>query len=427
MRGATLFSIVSIWLVGCGAEPAQENGEGASATAEGSVVATVHELASPAPVGSFGPELTTGPDGEVILSWLETLDPEDRQKARLRWSRLGDEGWGEPREVPVGEKLFANWADRPHIVPVGEGRLVAHWLEMVGDGTYTYGIALGHSSDGGTSWRPAGWLHDDLSPQEHGFASWIVDGEGLRAVWLDGRAMGDGGPMQLRALRLDPANPKGEGPGRTATVLDARVCECCDTDTVMTPTGPVVAYRDRGDEEVRNIGIVRHGAEGWGEPTFVHDDGWAIHGCPVNGPALAAAGEGLAVAWFTLGNDETPRVRLALSDDGGTTFGEPIEVSAGDGKPLGRVDLELDAGGTAWVLWLDERSEDRAEVRLRPIGPGGEIGQSVVVAETAASRAAGVPRLARRGDTLIVAWVETGTDKDAPRQVRTARLSVGRV
>ena len=40
------------------------------------------------------------------------------------------------------------------------------------------------------------------------------------------------------------------GPG---VPLDDRVCECCSTSAAMTANGPVIVYRDRSADEVRDI------------------------------------------------------------------------------------------------------------------------------------------------------------------------------
>ena len=79
--------------------------------------------------------------------------------------------------------------------------------------------------------------------------------------------------------------------------LDARVCDCCQTAAVATQRGLLVAYRDRGPDEVRDISVVRFESGRWTEPHPLHSDGWKIAGCPVNGPAMDATsdhvGEGL--------------------------------------------------------------------------------------------------------------------------------------
>ena len=47
----------------------------------------------------------------------------------------------------------------------------------------------------------------------------------------------------------------------------------------------LVAYRDRSQTEMRNIGILH--VQG-GTPRVLNEDGWRINGCPVNGPRLDA-------------------------------------------------------------------------------------------------------------------------------------------
>jgi hypothetical protein len=146
----------------------------------------------------------------------------------------------------------------------------------------------------------------------------------------------------------------------------------------------------------------------------VASDGWEIRGCPVNGPALAARGERVAVAWFT-GADPGARVRVAFSDDGGATFAAPVEVD-GDG-PAGRVDGELDDAGGALVSWLGLRGE-AGEIRWRRVSPTGDAGPTRTLAATTARRSAGVPRLARYEGRAVLVWVDQGERG----RVRAARL-----
>ena len=35
--------------------------------------------------------------------------------------------------------------------------------------------------------------------------------------------------------------------------IDARVCDCCQTDAAMTSEGAVLIYRDRSDDEIRDL------------------------------------------------------------------------------------------------------------------------------------------------------------------------------
>ncbi len=357
----------------------------------------------PTGAGAMAPHLVAD-GGDLLLSWLEP-------SYRLLVSRLHDGAWSAPAVVAEGTNFFANWADVPKVAVAGDGTLWAHWLAKLGEGTYAYGIFLARSTDGGTTWQPRGTLHDDGTETEHGFVAYAPEGVGLRAVWLDGRAMLDEGPMALRSAWLSES----VGP---AEILDARVCECCSAELAATSEGAVAFYRDRSLDEVRDVGVTRRGATGWTEPELLHDDGWEIPGCPVNGPAADARGDELAVAWFTAA-DEQPRVRIAFSGDGGATFSEPTLL---DGEsPLGRVDLTLAADGEAWVSWL-ATAGDVAALRVARVAASGEA-QTQTVATTEASRASGVPRLARAGDEVYVAWVEGAAGR--PSEVRMARLAPG--
>jgi len=384
-----------LFFVGYSCTPAPELEE-SIARADG-----LKTLAAPTGPDSMAPHLTVDGD-ELILSWLEPSH-------RFLMSRLAAGVWSTPTLIAEGDNFFANWADVPKVGVAGDGTLWAHWLAKTGDATYAYGIFLARSTDRGTTWEPMGTLHDDATPTEHGFVAYAAEGEGLRAVWLDGREMEHGGPMTVRSALL------GETVG-PAAVLDDRVCECCPTAAAATSRGTLALYRDRSETEVRNIGLSRFDGETWSPTTDLNDDGWVIPGCPVNGPAMDAAGEDVAVAWFTV-VDEAPRVQLVFSPDGGTTFEAP-QIIDGE-QPLGRVGLALDNDASAWVSWLAVRG-DVAELKLANYTRSGP-GRALTVAETGASRASGIPRLARAGDALYIAWVETVDDE--PSAVRLATWS----
>lgn len=384
-------------------------------------------LDPPAGPGAMAPNLTlTGnATGDVLLTWLEPVDPRDKEKGhRLRISRLSGERrlWSAPVTIAAGTDFFANWADFPGVAVGPKGGLAAHWLARNGPGPYDYAIQLARSADGGATWKPAGILHADGTPAEHGFVAWVAEPTGLRAFWLDGREMakaggshdshGGHGPgaMTLRTAGIDSSSPE--------EAVDTRVCECCQTDSAWTADGPIVVYRDRSDQEVRDIYRVRRTPAGWSNPTPVHADNWKIPGCPVNGPAVAADGRNVVVAWFT-GAENRPRVKVAFSQDAGERFGPPVEVDAG--RPLGRVDVVLDGQGGAVVSWLAAEGEGAA-VHLRRV-KGGKAGPAVSAAATGAGRSSGFPRLVRAGDTLYLAWVEDGPVS----KVRVASLPVAAV
>jgi len=200
------------------------------------------------------------------------------------------------------------------------------------------------------------------------------------------------------------------------TQLDERVCECCQTSAAITAAGIIAVYRDRSEKEVRDIDFVTQQRGSWSAPRAVYADNWEINGCPVNGPSVAAAGERVAVAWYT-GAGDSPRVKVAFSNDSGATFARPIEVD--DGETLGRVDTLLLPDGSALVCWLAGTAEGGA-IKVRRVLTDGSLGAPAVIARTDISRSSGFPRMVRLGDEVYFAWTEFGK----PSHVRIATASV---
>lgn len=379
------------------------------------IAATLTEIPSPAGPDSAMPQLAVAADGRVLASWLEKRAEGGH---RFRFAAFEGSGWSAPVTIAEGDRFFANWADVPSIAALADGTLAAHWLERSGPDTYAYDVRVRVSRDGGRTWSAAVSPHHDGTQTEHGFVSmYDQPGGGLGLIWLDGRDFAEHAShgmeamqaeMSLRATSFDGDVPRPE------VLVDGRVCECCPTTAGPVTGGIVVAYRDRGPEEVRNIAVARLIDGRWSAPAHVYDDNWQIPGCPVNGPALDTDGAArVALAWFTAPGAQA-HVRVAFSADGGATFGDPIEV--GEGAPLGRVDSVLLSDGGALVSWI-EQADQGADWRVRRVAPDGTRGPSVRIAALAATRASGYPRMMRAGDTLTFAWTDAG---DAP-QVRTAR------
>jgi hypothetical protein len=259
------------------------------------------------------------------------------------------------------------------------------------------------------TWSKPVTPHTDQTQTEHGFVSLSpgLAAGSVRAVWLDGRNYAD--PHADPAfMTLRHAEIAADGSLTAEVELDPRTCDCCQTSTAVTQSGVAVAYRGRTTDEIRDIRVVRLGEQGWSNPSVVHSDGWVIPSCPVNGPAIAATGNLVAVAWFTAAND-SPRVMLAFSDDGGESFEAPIQV-AGSGEiggSLGRVDLALDPDGVALVSWLHER-EGIGALMLAAFDLDGSRSGTTVVPQLDGGRATGFPRMALRSGEILFAWPEPG-------------------
>ncbi len=371
------------------------------------VAQAVSEIASPAAVGSGEPNLTVGDDGRLYLSWIEPFD----DGHALRFAVREGAGWSAPRTIATGRDWFVNWADFPALAALGDGTLAAHWLAKSGPGTYAYDVWLAVSRDGGETWSEPVRPHGDGTRTEHGFVSLVPAGDRFGVAWLDGRetAAQPPGPMTLRYTTLDREGRVGQ-----ERLIDERVCDCCQTEVVRTADGLAAFFRDRSTGEIRDIYVALGSGDDWSESRAVHDDGWKIAACPVNGPAAAASGDDLAVAWFTVAAGGEGQVKLTFSGDGGRSFGSPLRVDGGN--PLGRVDLLLHDDGSALVSWLE--LGETAEIRVRRVEPSGALGEPRVAVTTSGARSSGFPRLARLGGEVFLAW----TAAEEPAQVRTGVL-----
>jgi hypothetical protein len=299
----------------------------------------------------------------------------------LRFVTISGEKTSAPREIAKGN-LLVNRADFPSIAVAGKA-MVAQWSTRNGHGAMVH---VARSTDGGATWTKPATPHP-AKVSEFGFVSLSPQGD---ALWLDGRNLKGGeegeGDMELHFATLPFAKDE---------ALDHRVCDCCQTSLAMTSSGPIVAYRDRSPEEIRDIAVMRKTANGWTAPKIVHADGWKMTGCPVNGPQLDARDARVAIAWFTAANQH-PRVYAAFSNDAGATFSAPLQLDLG--KPAGRVDLALLASGDAAVTWVEQRGE-KTMLFARRIGSTGTLGKPLEVGE-----ARGFPRLAISKENVGIAW-----------------------
>lgn len=408
-------------------------------------------IPSPAVSKSGEPQLTASDRG-VLFSWID----HDGSKTTLRFAERTPAGWTEPRTVASGENWSINAIDAPSVLRLSDGTLAAQWLQKGGSGMHANEVRLSYSKDDGQSWAASFTPYRGATQKERLFASLFqMPGAGLGLIWLEGGtmppatgnaertarnhssgtdhaqqppsaqqghkghegrgAMAGSGTMTLRFASFDTAwKQTAEMP------IDLRVCECCSTAAVVTSEGVLAAYRNRSDDEIRDIYASRFAQGRWSEPAVVHADNWRIQACPINGPALSARGANVAIAWFTVKQDQG-HAYAAFSRDGGRSFGQPIRLD--DSASLGRVDVEMLPDGSAFATWI-EFADGRSRFRARRVATDGARSAPVTLAGVAGGRASGSPRVARHGDELVFAWPEGSGDA---LQVRTAvvRLPTG--
>jgi hypothetical protein len=376
---------------------------------------TVQPVEFPVGARSVEPQITNGAGG-TILSWIE----QSGKAATLRYAQRVRDGWSTPQTAASGTDWFVSWADVPSVLRLGDGTLVANWYRNTNIEQEAYDLWMSYSRDAGKTWAKPFTPHHDRTKTQHGFASLFeMPGKGLGVVWLDGRENElntehpENAAIMLRYASFDP-----QWKQTADDVVNLRVCDCCQTSVATTADGVIAAFRDRSDKEIRDIFVTRFEDGKWNEPSPVHDDGWEIDSCPVNGPAVSARGRNVATAWFTAKNNQG-QAFASFSGDGGRTWGAPIRLD--DGASLGHVDVEMLDDGSAVASWV-EFAGQRRSFRMRRIEAGGAKSPAVEISGNGAGPVSGYPRMTRDGKDLLFAWTESmgADDEDAAQQIKGA-------
>jgi hypothetical protein len=241
-------------------------------------------------------------------------------------------------------------------------------------------IKIARSRDGGRTFGAAASLQSTGAAGDRGWHAFALDDRGeAHVVWLDHRGL-----AEARATARDGAaggtapdaahQHKGEHDGvamaqrsglRYARVgartsadreLAAGVCYCCKTAIVALPAGRLLsAWRHVYDGNLRDIAFTesRDGGATFSPVARVSEDGWAINGCPDDGPALAAAADGrVHVAWPTVipGDPPVGAIFYAAKGEAGG-FGARVRVpTLGSPKPS-HPQVAVDGAGQLFVAW----------------------------------------------------------------------------
>ena len=353
-------------------------------------------------------------DGSLSLTWISSNEDE---KATLNFSQLKDGEWTNSQEVATGSDWFVNWADFPtHAI---SGNLIlTSYLEKSASGNYTYDVVLSLQKLSGEKIKDDFILNTDGVEAEHGFVSIVAkDNEGFYVTWLDGRNTvendldGNHKPMTIRFAEITTS-----GDVINENELDSSACDCCQTSITYSEKGPIVVYRDRSEEEVRDIYVTRNINYGWESPVSVHDDGWVIYGCPVNGPKIVSNSNNLAVSWFTA-SDGKPTVNLSFSESFGSSFGSPIKIN--DHNAIGRVDTAFLNEKEVIVSYM-EGDDDGTYLRIKKVSIDGKVSDPITVSKIDSGRGTGVPQLEILDDEIFIVWTVFENENN---QLKTVKLN----
>jgi hypothetical protein len=262
-------------------------------------------------------------------------------------------------------------------------------------------LQLSRSLDGGRRFESPLRVNEDR-PISHSFDGLAVAPDGTVLVtWIDGH---EG--------RKDPATWVARVAERGTRVEAIRkvgddTCVCCRVDAA-TGAGDLVALTWRrvfpGDVRDMVMALSRDGGRTFGDATLVSADHWKINACPHRGGAVGLDAKGrVYMSWYTEGTDIRPDLKFAVSTDG-QRFGPPRRLHTSATSIPDQARMAVDPAGRAVIVW-EESTAVRRRILLRYTLDGGRTLSPVRVMSSAIK--AYSPDIAFAPDgSFLVAWHE---------------------
>lgn len=333
-------------------------------------------------------------DGAVVLAWVD-----DRDGTRAVWARRSPDGgisWPDP---PVRFGGDGAVAEHPDLVCDGSSAILA-WEDYRDGERINPNVYLAVSPDGGATWRPEqGVTGDELGAWSH-LAPRLAAANGrVHVTWY-------GDELGAYDVFTNSSSDGGETFADVPPRLDA------DPPGSAWSAHPVVATDGSGDAVVvawedRRSGVVdlyvaasETGGLAFDERRLDDSDEADSYA-----PALHVGSGFVHAAWHDRRDGEAYEVYVARSTDGGSSFEEPIRVSAGE--PAGTVDAVLPqlgwSEGALQVTWYGAAGGGY-HVMHRLVRDGVPSGEPVRLDHAPGAAKARYPRLAVSGADVVVAW-----------------------
>lgn len=307
-----------------------------------------------------GPSVVTDDRDRIHLVWVE----EHQQGRTIRYTSTepADQRF-RPAVAVHGADEAPYWRQEAPALGVRGEQVYIAWAKAIfptpSDKPFANELRLSRSVDGGRTFLSSTLINDDGQPLNHSFDSLHVDHDGvIHVAWIDGR---DG--------QNDPAtySSRSGDQGQTFEAnrkIDGDTCVCCRTSVVVAHDGGVYVAWRKVLGEFRETVVARSddGGRTFTPAVVVGNDRWVYPSCPHRPASLGVDDTGrVYVVWYTEGEDETPAVYLAYSDDRGRTFSPKRMLNMSKGTFPDHPQLAVDAQGRLVAVW-EELSPVRREV-----------------------------------------------------------------
>lgn len=310
--------------------------------------------------GIVGPSVRIDDAGRIALAWVE----EEKEIRSVLYARLDKAGDSiAPVKVNGASEIPYSRQEAPALVASGDDVFVT-WAvthpKARPDKPFANDLRLSRSTDGGKTFLPSILVNDDEQVIGHSFDSLHVAPDGvIHVAWIDARE----GKKESGTFATSSAD-HGRTVGKNRKV-DEDTCVCCRTAMATALDGTLyVAWRKILPGDLRETVVARSSDSGqtFTSPVIVGHDKWVFPGCPHRPASIGTDRQGrLYVVWYTEGEDETPAIYLAYSDDRGQTFSPKQKVNVSKGTFPDHPQLAVDPDGRLVIAW-EEQSPVRREV-----------------------------------------------------------------
>lgn len=158
------------------------------------------------------------------------------------------------------------------------------------------------STDNGTSWSTPSWVVPGVKANIEDFVSAALDSSGNVLVTFLSSGLDQSDPMtHVYLVKTSDNGVSWTDPVRVDNNPEGAACECCQQTIDVSPNGDVVvAYRANiNNRRDIHVAISNNGGKSFGQPILIQAEPWFIDGCPSQGPSVRYDGLGnIHVAWM---------------------------------------------------------------------------------------------------------------------------------
>ncbi|MDC0266869.1 hypothetical protein OAK83_02685, partial [bacterium] len=173
------------------------------------------------------------------------------------------------------------------------------------------------------------------------------------------------------------------------------------TSAIQLTDGPMVVYRDRSPEEIRDFSFVTDLEQGWSAPEKIAEDNWLMPGCPVNGASIASSGDLVAISRFTVIQGK-PQVILQFYKQGQSDLRKDLVLDKN--APIGRCSTVC-TKNAIYTIWIGKEKKQTV-LRMAEVSPNGNVRRQEILCKIDAGFSSGMPRSIFSGGHVWVSWTD---------------------